>query len=113
MCSSNLTSEGVAGPVPWATEVWHFAYGKELRRDPDRAALVGYIRSPGVVRVALVSQPTGAIVRDGWLQATSWWTARPLERLLTDPADWPAVAGATTVGSRPSGRCLARRCGSR
>ena len=88
----DLTSDGIALPVTWATEVWHFAYGRTLGRDPDRAALVGYVRSPGVIRVALVSEPSGTIVREGWLQAVSWWTGRPLERLLTDPSDWPAVA---------------------
>ena len=88
----DLTSEGVPAPVPWAREVWHFAYGNDLGRDPDRAALVGYIRSPGTVLVALVSEPSGDIVRDGWLQAVSWWTGNPLERLLTDPGDWPAAA---------------------
>ena len=87
----DLTSEGVAMPVPWAAEVWHFAYGEALGRDPDRAALVGYIRSPGIIRVALVSEPSGTIVHEGWLQAVSWWNGKPLERLLTDPGDWPAA----------------------
>jgi hypothetical protein len=105
----DLTSDGVATPVPWATEVWHFAYGKDLARDPDRAALIGYVRSPGVIRVALVSEPTGAIVREGWLQAVSWWTGNPLARLLTDPADWPAVTArrrlepAQSVDASPAG----------
>lgn len=87
----DLTTDGIAPATP-ATEVWHYAYGRDLGRDPARAALVGYVRSPGVIRVALVSDPSGAIVREGWLQAVSWWTGKPLERLLTDPADWPAIA---------------------
>ena len=87
----DLTTDGIAPATP-ATEVWHYAYGHDLGRDPARAALVGYVRSPGVIRVALVSDPSGAIVREGWLQAVSWWTGKPLERLLTDPADWPAIA---------------------
>ena len=87
----DLTTDGVA-PVTPATEVWHYAYGRDLGRDVVRAALIGYLRSPGVIRVALVSDPSGAIVREGWLQAVSWWTGKPLERLLTDPADWPAIA---------------------
>ena len=82
----DLTTDGIAPATP-ATEVWHYAYGHDLGRDPARAALVGYVRSPGVIRVALVSDPSGAIVREGWLQAVSWWTGKPLERLLTDPAD--------------------------
>ncbi len=88
----DLSSEGIALPVPWAAEVWHFAYGRALGRDPDRAALVGYVRSPGIIRVALVSEPSGAIVHEGWVQAVSWWNGKPLERLLTDPEDWPAAA---------------------
>jgi hypothetical protein len=98
----DLTSEGIVPAVPWASEVWHFAYGTHLGRNPDRAALVGYIRSPGVVRVALVSEPTGAIVRGGWLQAVSWWNGKPLDRLLTDPLDWPATAARRRLAAAPS-----------
>jgi hypothetical protein len=87
----DLTTGGVAALTTAATEVWHYAYGHVLGRDPVRAALLGYVRSPGVIRVALVSDPSGTIVREGWLQAVSWWTGKPLERLLTDPADWPAI----------------------
>lgn len=88
----DLTAAGVSLAAPWAVESWHFAYGRDLGRDPDRAALVGYVRSPGTIRVALVSEPTGAIIREGRLQTVSWWTGRPLERLLMDPVDWPATA---------------------
>lgn len=95
----DLTVDGVPTPAGWASETWRFAYGRDLGPDPDRAALVGYVRSPGVIRVALVSEPSGAIVREGWLQAVSWWTGKPLERLLSDPADWPAAAARRRLGA--------------
>jgi hypothetical protein len=98
----DLTSDGVSLPVPWADEAWHFAYGRDLGRDPDRAALVGYVRSPGTVRVALVSEPSGAIVREGLLQAVSWWSGKPLERLLSDPADWPATVARRRLAAIPA-----------
>ena len=72
--------------------MWRYGYGPTLSRDPERTALIDYVRGPGTTRVALVSEPSGAIVREGWLQTVSWWTGRPLERLLQDPADWPALA---------------------
>ena len=99
----DLTTDGIAPATP-ATEVWHYAYGHDLGRDPARAALIGYVRSPGVIRVALVSDPSGAIVREGWLQAVSWWTGKPLERLLTDPADWPAIAARQRLAGAGSSR---------
>ena len=98
----DLTTDGIAPATP-ATEIWHYAYGRDLGRDPARAALIGYVRSPGVIRVALVSDPSGAIVREGWLQAVSWWTGKPLERLLTDPADWPAIAARQRLAGAGSG----------
>src|SRR6478735_5623685 len=98
----DLTTDGITPSTP-ATEIWHYAYGRDLGRDPARAALIAYLRSPGVVRVALVSDPSGAIVREGWLQAVSWWTGKPLERLLIDPADWPAIAARQRLAGGGSG----------
>lgn len=97
----DLTSWGLASPVPWASEVWRYGYGPSLSRDPARAALIAYIRGPGVTRVALVSEPAGAIVREGWLPTFSWWSGEPLERLLLDPAGWPATAALERTDSAP------------
>jgi hypothetical protein len=88
----DLTSRGLALPVSWASEVWRFGYGHTLSRDPARAALIDYVRGPGLTRVALVTEPAGAIVREGWLRTASWWNCELLERLLLDPADWLATA---------------------
>jgi hypothetical protein len=88
----DLTSRGLAFSVPWASEVWRFGYGPALGRDPARTALIDYVRGPGVTRVALVTEPAGSIVREGWLLTVSWWSGEPLERLLADPAEWPAAA---------------------
>jgi hypothetical protein len=82
----DLTADGIAAPVAWASEVWRYGYGPTLSRDPARTALIDYVRGPGTTMVALVSEPSGAIIREGRLQTVSWWTGRPLERLLQDPA---------------------------
>ncbi len=87
----DLTFGGMEASIPLASEWWRFGYGMDLIRDPARAALVDYVRGPGVTRVALVSDPAGVIIREGWLQTVSWWTGNPLDRLLLDPAAWPAI----------------------
>jgi hypothetical protein len=88
----DLTTSGLARPIRWASEVWRFGYGLTLSRDPARTALIDYVRGPGVTRVALISEPAGTIVREGWLRTESWWVGKPLESLLLDPAAWPAIA---------------------
>ena len=88
----DLTSQGLASSMPGAAEVWRYGYGPALSRDPDRAALIEYVRGSGVTRVGLVSESTGIIIREGWLQTVSWWTGAPLGRLLLDPVDWPATS---------------------
>ena len=85
----DLSTVGVKLPVPWATEVWRFRYGEALLQDVTRAALLAYVRSPGRTRVALVREPDGSIIREGLL---SWWRAEQVDRLLLDPAGWPAAA---------------------
>jgi hypothetical protein len=85
----DLSTRGVAQPVSWATEVWRFRYGEGLSADPRLAALVDYVRTPGRTRVALVSEPSGEIIREGRL---SWWRGEQLDRILLDPAFWPATA---------------------
>jgi hypothetical protein len=85
----DLTGNGVARPDQWAAETWRFRYGERLSADPDRTALVDYVQRPGRTRVALVAEPGGGIVREGWL---SWWRGEQLERMLLDPTEWPAMA---------------------
>jgi hypothetical protein len=85
----DLTGRGVALPVPWASEVWRFRYGEAMSADPARAALIDFVRTPGRTRVALVVEPSREVVREGWL---SWWRGEQLDRILLDPADWPAMA---------------------
>jgi hypothetical protein len=84
----DLSASGVAVPVPWASRVWRFGYGRALSRDPARTAVFDYVRGSGVTYVALVSEPGGVIVREGWLRTVSWWGGEPLENLLLDPAPW-------------------------
>ena len=93
----DLTDRGIAGPIPWASEMWRFRFGDGLEEDPAHAALVGYIRGPGVTRVALVSEPTNVILREGRLQSVSWWTSHPVDRLHRDTEDWPALVALERV----------------
>jgi hypothetical protein len=99
----DLSSQGIALPVAWASEVWRYGYGQTLCRDPEPVTLVDYVRGPGVTWVALVSEPTGGVVREGWLRSASWRVGTPLESMLLDPAEWPALAARerTTPGLAP------------
>ncbi len=84
----DLTGEGLPSPFELAPEIWHFAYGKHAMRDPHRAALVDYIATPGHSMVGLVSEPSGARLREGRL---AWWRGEQLDRILLDPSAWPAL----------------------
>lgn len=88
----DLTDRGLSAPIESASEVWRFRYGRELSEDPALVALRDYVRGPGVTRAALVSRPSGAIVREGWLRTLSWWKGAPLDSLLMDTTGWPAAA---------------------
>ena len=96
----DLSADGVASPVPWASEVWRFRYGEGRSTDPVRALLVDYIRHPGRSRVFLVAEPGERIVREGWL---SWWRGEQLDRILLDPVSWPATAALDRLDPEPSG----------
>jgi hypothetical protein len=54
--------------------------------------------------VALLSLPSGSIVREGWLQTLSWWKGAPLESLLLDPVGWPAAAAFERIDLAPRRR---------
>lgn len=86
----DLTRRGLGLPPSWAGEVWRYGYGRALSRDPARAALVDYVRGSGAGYVALVDEPSKAIVHEGWLAVSSARPGPRLEQLLLDPADWPA-----------------------
>jgi hypothetical protein len=95
----DLSSGGVASPVPWATDVWRFRYGEGRSTDPVRALLLDYIRHPGRSRVVLIAEPGERVVREGWL---SWWRGEQLDRILLDPAGWPATAALDRLDPRPA-----------
>ena len=98
----DVSTSGVAqGPL--AVETWRFAYGPRLSPDPALTALRDYARGSGVTRVALVSEPTRSIIREGRLQTASWWSGRPLEGMLIDPAEWPANAARARIERIRSG----------
>jgi hypothetical protein len=100
----NLTPRVMGHLAPWAAEVWHFGYGTELARDPARVVLVDYVRGRRVTYAALVSEPGGTVLRDGWLKTAFYWRGKQLERVLLDAARWPAsVAIGRTGGAGPAG----------
>jgi hypothetical protein len=108
----DLAERGQPTAVGWAREVWRFGYGRELTRNASLVALRDYVRGPGVTRVALISEPSGAILRDGWLQTVSWWKGAPMEAMLLEPASWPAAAALDRMdpgplgGARPADRTI-------
>ena len=95
----DLSAGGVATPVPWATEVWRFRYGEGLSTDPVRALLLDYIQHPGRSRVVLIAGPGERVVREGWL---SWWRGEQVDRILLDPASWPATAALDRLDTKPA-----------
>jgi hypothetical protein len=50
--------------------------------------------------VFLVAEPGERIVREGSL---SWWRGEQLDRILLDPASWPATAALDRIDPEPSG----------
>jgi hypothetical protein len=94
----DLTERGLTNPPACSSERWRFRYGDGLQEDAAHAALVGYVRGPSVTRVALVSEPRGAVLREGWLQSVSWWNGRPVDRLHNDTEDWPALVAQEWTG---------------
>ena len=84
----DLTRIGLPNPLNVAPETWHFSYGPGDLRDPARAAVLDYVRTPGHSKVALISEPKARILREGTL---FWSRGEQLDRILFDPADWPAI----------------------
>jgi hypothetical protein len=84
----DLTRLGLRVPPKLAREAWHFSYGPGHLHDPSQAALVDYVRTPGRSKVALVSEPGSRILREGML---FWSRGEQLDRILFDPAEWPAI----------------------
>jgi hypothetical protein len=85
LTDGSVDLEVVDGPT--SAETWHFVYGHDMDRDPVHAALLDYIRTPGRTQVALVTKPTGRILRQGLLTCRR---EEQLERMLLDPSGWPA-----------------------
>ena len=54
-----------------------------------------------MTKVALVSEPGGAVIHEGWLRTVSWWVGKPLESMLLDPVDWPAIAARERTSTHP------------
>jgi hypothetical protein len=81
-------------------ETWRFGHGARASRDYARVALADYVRGPGVTRTALISDPSGLIVRVGWPRSASWFGSATLEASLLELAEWPAIAARERLAGR-------------
>ena len=106
-----LAPNGTAWPRVQAAETWRFGFGTDLARNADDASLRTYVRGRTVMRVALVREPDGSILREGLIEPGPWWHREQLHRVLVSTAGWvaaeaaarleghePGVAGADTAG---------------
>ncbi len=80
-----------------ATRRWRFGYGRSLDADPARTAISDYVEGVKGTRLALVEEPAGRILREGWLQTMSWWRGELHDHLLNDGRDWPAAAARDAI----------------
>ncbi len=83
-----------------SSETWSFRYGPGSSRDFARVALADYVRGPGVTRTALVSEPSGTVIREGWPRSTRWFGSSTLEARLLELAEWPAIAARERLAGR-------------
>jgi hypothetical protein len=88
--------------VQGAAETWQFVHGARSSRHFARVALEDSVRGPGVTRAALVSDPSGAIVREGWPRSVSWSRRSSLDARLLELAEWPAFAARERLAGRAS-----------
>jgi hypothetical protein len=93
-------STGTPPQAQRSVETWHFSHGVGSSRDFARAALADYVRGPGVTRTALISDPSGAIVRQGWPRSARWFGRSTLEDRLLELAEWPAIAARERLAGR-------------
>jgi O-antigen/teichoic acid export membrane protein len=82
-----------------AVEVWRFAYGEHGSGDAVRVAMGDVIRGAGVTRVALITGPDQAVLREGALRTAVWSLRLQLDQMLLEPASWPSVVAAARMGS--------------
>jgi hypothetical protein len=103
----DLTATGVAvGSMAGAPDVWRFGYGPAASRDAARTALFEYATTPTQARVTLISEPSGAVLREGLLTCRR---EERLDRMLFDTAAWPASVAVTRLDGSGSGQSLGRR----
>jgi len=91
-----------------APETWAFTYGRSSAADPVGAAMRAIVKGSGPIRVALVAWPGGRVLRAGAVRTTTGSLGAQLDRLLLEPAAWPAQAAlehdvTVAAGSRREG----------
>ena len=98
----DLSAGGPQLAGPGVAESWRFGHGARLSRDFARVALEDSVRGPGVTRTALVSEPSGAIVWEGWPRSVSWSRRSARDARLLELAEWPAFAARERLAGRAS-----------
>ncbi|HET9850877.1 MAG TPA: hypothetical protein VFP56_00060 [Candidatus Limnocylindrales bacterium] len=87
----DLTRAGVEpGVRTHAGATWAFSFGREAASDPVSAAMRAIVRGPAPMPVALRAMPGGDVLRSGVIRTTSGSLSTQLDRLLLEPATWPA-----------------------
>jgi len=96
----DLTRAGVKPDArDGATETWAFAYGREGLSDPVSVAMRAIVRGAGPIRVALKTSSGGHVLRTGAVRTTPGSLTTQLDRLLLEPAAWPAQVAMERVAA--------------
>lgn len=83
----DLTRAGFMAPAP---ERWVFAFGRDGDQDPVGAAMRQIVGGPGPTPIELRAWPGGHILRHGTIRTTPGSLSMQLDRMLQEPAVWPA-----------------------
>jgi hypothetical protein len=84
----DLTRAGISTDLP---ERWAFAFGRHGLADPVEAAMDQVVRGSEPSRLELRASG-GRVLRRGWIRTTPGSLTSQLDRMLLEPAAWPAQA---------------------
>jgi O-antigen/teichoic acid export membrane protein len=96
----DLTRAGLEAP---AQERWAFAFGRNHEQDPVGAAMRQIVAGAGPTLIELRASPGGEVLRRGTIRTTPGSLSTQLDRMLLEPAVWPAQAATERVPIGPDG----------
>lgn len=73
-----------------ASEAWTFTFGREGDVDPVGAAMRAIVRGSGTMRLELRASGGNRVLRSGVIRITPGSLSTQLDRMLLEPASWPA-----------------------